>query len=81
MKRTTLAVIVFVALGTTAALACVSDPQGRLSFFGGEPACIGGGNGCVECDSYDQSGDYLSCYYSSGATYCFGSTGGHPYTI
>lgn len=81
MKRAILAVVLIAALGAAAALACVSDPQGRLSFIGGEPACIGGGHGCVECDSYDQSGDYLTCYYSTGVTYCFGVSGGRPYTI
>jgi hypothetical protein len=81
MKRTILVAIVFVALGTAAALACLSDPQGRLAFDGRDPFCEGGGHGCVECDSYDQSGDYLSCYYSSGVSFCTGSISGRPYTI
>ncbi len=81
MKRAILAIVVLVALGTAAVWACVSDPQGKLAFDGRNPYCGGGGHGCVECDAYDQSGDYLTCYQSAGTTYCYGSTGGHPYVI
>lgn len=81
MKRTILAIVVLVALGTAAIWACVSDPQGRIYHSQSGPYCGGGGSGCVECDAYDQTGDYLTCYYSGGETICFGSDGGHPYSV
>src|SRR3954454_6352676 len=81
MKKAILAIVALVVLGTAAALACVSDPQGRIHFDGSNPYCGEGGHGCVECDSYDQSGDYLSCFYSGGTTICTGRIGGRPYTI
>jgi hypothetical protein len=81
MKRAILAIIVFVALGTFTIWACDTDPLGKVHFYEGGPYCGGGGNGCTECVSYDQSGDYLVCYHSDGITSCSGSTGGRPYTI
>ncbi len=81
MKRAILAIVILVALGSAAALACVSDPQGRLAIYRGNPYCTGGGHGCVECDSYDQGGDYLTCVSSGGATICRGVIGGQPYYI
>ena len=81
MKRAILAVIILVVLGTAAAMACLSDPEGKIYHDQRGPYCGGGGHGCVECDSYDQSGDYLVCYHSAGETTCVGSSGGRPYTI
>ncbi len=81
MKRTILAVVVSVGIGTIAAWACVDDPQGKIGFYRGNPFCVGGGHGCVECDSYDQAGDFLTCVSSGGVSICTGSIGGHPYTI
>ncbi len=81
MKRTILAIVALVALGTAAALACVSDPQGKIGRDGPNAYCMGGGHGCVECDSFDQGGDYLTCVSSGGTTICTGKIGGHPYTV
>jgi hypothetical protein len=81
MKRWISAIVVLIALGTAAVLACVSDPEGKMSFYRGNPYCIGGGHGCVECDSVDQQGDYLTPVSSGGVSICTGSIGGNPYTL
>jgi hypothetical protein len=81
VKRAILAVIVLVTLGTFAALACITYPDTRIHFSQGGPYCGEGGHGCTECDSYDQSGDFLSCYSSGGVVTCYGATGGRPYYI
>ncbi len=81
MKRAILAIVALVALGTAAALACNTDPQGRIHFYQGGPYCGEGGHGCTECDAYDQGGDFLSCFSSGGTVICYGSTGGHPYYL
>ena len=79
MKRAILAIVALVALGTAAVLACETYPDSRIYFFDGGPYCGGGGHGCTECVSYDQSGDFLTCYSSGGTVICYGSTGHHPY--
>ncbi len=81
MKRVILLVVALVALGSAAIWACTTYTESRIHFYSGGPYCGEGGSGCTECDSYDQGGDFLSCYSSGGTVICYGKTGGHPYTI
>jgi hypothetical protein len=81
MKRAILAIVALVALGTAAVLPCDTYPDAKIYFYDGGPYCGGGGHGCTECDVYDQSGDFQSCFSSGGTVICYGKTHGNPYYI
>jgi len=81
MKKAILLSLLLLLLATTIALACDTYPDSRARFTGGEGYCAGGGPGCSECVTYDQSGDWQACYWTTGGTLlCITSVGGRMYT-
>lgn len=82
MKKAIVLSLLLAVLVATVALACDTYPDSRVRFNRGDGYCAGGGPGCTECVTYDQAGDWQTCYMTTGgATICVTSVGGVIYYI